>query len=89
MMKVTAKEHNNLIKYANIIENEMLSKIENIPENIKEVVFNQSLNDTKLLFSNGDNIDFKKINYTIYRAYILGILLCMDKTDNDCFEGIS
>lgn len=53
----------------------LISKAENIPDNVKKAFIRRSLDDAKNILKEEDNISLEKLTYIIYRAYSLGAAL--------------
>lgn len=57
------------------IHKSLPEELKDIPESVLQMFLETAMKDAQKLFDTGKaNGDFKQVTYTIYRAYVLGIL---------------
>jgi hypothetical protein len=57
------------------IEQSLKKELEKMPDEVRSAIMDRAFMDTKALFDNDQQDDFKSLVYTIYRSYILGMQL--------------
>lgn len=57
------------------IEQSLKKELEKMPDEVQSAIMDRAFMDTKALFDNDQQDDFKSLVYTIYRSYILGMQL--------------
>lgn len=57
------------------IEQSLKKELEQMPDEVRSAIMDRAFMDTKALFDNDQQDDFKSLVYTIYRSYILGMQL--------------
>lgn len=72
MKKNDEKTIDNYIKR---IDKTIESELKSIPDEVLHTILDRSFDDAKTLFENGKNTDLKHLSYSLYRSYILGMLL--------------
>jgi hypothetical protein len=75
MKRIEQNNEFDIQKYFKEIDADIKSKLQSIPAGELEALLDRAFKDTKKLFKDDDNEDFKQVTYSIYRAYILGMLI--------------
>ncbi|MFW6008069.1 MAG: hypothetical protein ACOCP8_02280 [archaeon] len=69
------KKEMNVEDYLRQIDKTIQGELKKIPDDILKSIMDKSFNDAKDLFKSHKNEDFKQLTYSLYRSYILGMLL--------------
>lgn len=59
---------------------DIMYKVESIPDSVLQALTERSLLDAKKIFNN--DITLEKVTYAIYRAYVLGVAVGAEKKED-------